>query len=101
MNKIKQPQNKQNNNKYKIHDHTVQNEQKNTIPASTGADSIRMSSNITSRQFGTILLILGLGFALQHHFKFTIRRSHFKLNYMVNCTFLSSNSCGSELLPSD
>jgi hypothetical protein len=49
MNKIKQSQNKQNNNKYNIHDHTVQNEQREYNAYIGGASSIGMGSNLSNK----------------------------------------------------
>jgi hypothetical protein len=49
MNKIKQSQNKQNNNNINIHDHTVQNEQREYIAYIGGASSIGMSNNLSNK----------------------------------------------------
>jgi hypothetical protein len=49
MNKIKQSQNKQNNNNINIHDHTVQNEQREYNAYIGGANSIGMGSNLSNK----------------------------------------------------
>jgi hypothetical protein len=49
MNKIKPSQNKQNNNNINIHDHTVQNEQREYNAYIDGASSIGMGNNLSNK----------------------------------------------------